>query len=291
MDHKDSFDRCLLKNFLFYYEKVKNSYLFDVFNKLSCFDNKTLINLVWFEIFDSNNKENFFAERKILLKVLHEDLKEPFDSIESKIEEKLDSLSEQTTKEKFKYLTGITFAERRYIVKILKDSSNFYEDLELVKNVYHELYYYLNWDNLSLDHELEDWVLEYFKNYNISKMLNKKFQSLENILYEKNKNKNTFCEWYYKIENSPVEGKNQIWIDGLGAEWIPLVIYLIEEYGRSYGKFIGKKCITRVNLPTVTECNRYEAEKIDILDKHIHNENPYCYPDDLIGITDKLSLL
>ena len=102
------------------------------------------------------------------------------------------------------------------------------------------------------------------------------------MLNKKNKDKNSFCEWYYKIEKIPSEGKNLIWVDGLGAEWFSLIIYLVEEYGKGNGKFIEKKVITRVNLPTVTDCNRYETEKIGDLDKYIHAENPYRYPDDLI---------
>jgi len=221
MDYKDSFNRWLLNFFLLHYEKVKNSYLFEVLSKLDRFDDKTLIDLIWFGIFEGNPKEEFLAERKKLLKILHKDLKEPFGSIESKLEEKLDSLNELTTKEKLKYLTGITFAERRYIVKMLKDSPNFSKDLEFVKALYPELYYYLNWDNLLLDYGLEDWVLKYFKNYNISKMMNKKSKNLEGILNEKNKDKDSFCEWYYKIERKTIEEKNLIWIDGLGGRVVP----------------------------------------------------------------------
>ena len=282
MDYKDSFDRWLLKNFLLHYEKVKNSYLFKVFSKLDRFDDKTIIDLIWFRIFEADPKEEFLVERKKLLKILHKDLKEPIGSIESKLEEKLDSLNKLTTKKKLEYLTGITFAEKRYIVKMLKDSPNFSKDLEFIKALYPELYYYLNWDNLLLEH-IEPWVLDYFRNYNISKLINKKSEKLEDMLNKKNKDKDSFCEWYYKIEKIPSEEQNLIWVDGLGAEWFPLIIYLVEEYGKGNGKFIEKKVITRVNLPTVTDCNRYETKKIGDLDKYIHAENPYRYPDDLIN--------
>jgi hypothetical protein len=282
IEHKDSLDRWLLKNFLLYYEEIRNSYLFKMFNKLNSFSDRTLIDMVWFEIFEDEIKKDFFMDRKKLLKILHKDMKKPFSFIESKLEEKLECLNELTTKEKIKYLTDITFAEKRYIVKMVKDSPDFSEELKLVKEVYPELYYYLNWDNLLLDDELEPWISEYFKNYNISKITNKRSDDLKNILYEKNKDKDSFCEWYYKIEKIYHEEKNLIWVDSLGSEWFPLIIYLIEEYGKSSSKFIEKKVITRVNLPTITDCNKYETKKIDSLDKHIHNENPYHYPDDLI---------
>ena len=253
-----------------------------MFSKLDRFDDKTIIDLIWFRIFEADPKEEFLVERKKLLKILHKDLKEPIGLIESKLEEKLDSLNKLTTKEKLEYLTGITFAEKRYIVKMLKDSPNFSKDLEFIKALYPELYYYLNWDNLLLEH-IEPWVLDYFRNYNISKLINKKSEKLEDMLNKKNKDKDSFCEWYYKIEKIPSEEQNLIWVDGLGAEWFPLIIYLVEEYGKGNGKFIEKKVITRVNLPTVTDCNRYETKKIGDLDKYIHAENPYRYPDDLIN--------
>ena len=40
--------------------------------------------------------------------------------------------------------------------------------------------------------------------------------------------------------------------------------------------------LTRGNLPSTTECNRYEFEKIEDLDNYVHNQKPYKYPDDLI---------
>ena len=71
MDYKDSFDRWLLKNFLLHYEKVKNSYLFKVFSKLDRFDDKTLIDLIWFGIFEAEPKEEFLVERKAFKNFTH----------------------------------------------------------------------------------------------------------------------------------------------------------------------------------------------------------------------------
>jgi len=73
-----------------------------------------------------------------------------------------------------------------------------------------------------------------------------------------------------------------VWIDGLGAEWFPLIVHLLNRYGKENRRFIKKKILTRVSLPSTTECNRYEFEKIEDLDNYVHNQKPYKYSDDLI---------
>lgn len=69
----------------------------------------------------------------------------------------------------------------------------------------------------------------------------------------------------------------------MGLEWLSLFVKLIEKYSEQYGIFVEKKYVARTNLPSVTECNRFEnAKHVRDLDKSIHSENPYKYPDDLI---------
>ena len=68
----------------------------------------------------------------------------------------------------------------------------------------------------------------------------------------------------------------------MGAEWFPLIVHLLNRYGKENRRFIKKKILTRVSLPSTTECNRYEFEKIEDLDNYVHNQKPYKYSDDLI---------
>ena len=175
------------------------------------------------------------------------------------------------------------FNERKYIVELLQNSTDFLKDVDLIKEIYPALFHYLNWEIYLLDSPIDEWIIDYFKYYNKSKILNKKESFIDKLLNEKNKNKETFCEWYYKIDGIKEEIDDKIWIDGLGAEWFPLLSYFIEKYGKMYNKVIEKKLIVKVNLPSITECNNYDgAEKIGDLDEYIHRENPYKFPDDLV---------
>lgn len=63
----------------------------------------------------------------------------------------------------------------------------------------------------------------------------------------------------------------------------PLLEYLINFYGKAQNKRVDKKYICRVNLPSITDCNRFD-DSIHILDldEYIHKKSTYTYPDDLV---------
>ena len=114
---------------------------------------------------------------------------------------------------------------------------------------------------------------------------------MNSILIEKNKNKDVFYKWYYLFETTEQilqkEKVNRIiWIDALGAEWLPLLVNLIQN---ELGFFVEKKFIARAYLPTITDCNRFEDEPytrdlvhIRDFDKDVHSPEPYKYPDSII---------
>lgn len=283
IERKNDFERWLIKHFLLNYNKYKKSYLINVLNKMHSLDSKELVELIWFDIFDNSYEDKIFEERKKFLQVLHHELKESFDRIEDNLRIKLQGLNSLKTFEKIKFLTDISFSERKYIIELLQNSTNFSADVNSIKEIYPALYHYLNWDAQLFDFSIDEWIIDYLKNYNKSKILNRKEHTLDVLLNEKNKNKETFCEWYYKIDEVKEEISDEIWLDGLGAEWFPLLIYFIEEYGKMHNKIIGQKFIEKVNLPSITECNKHDkALKISDLDEYIHSENPYRFPDDLV---------
>ena len=108
------------------------------------------------------------------------------------------------------------------------------------------------------------------------------------MLEEKNLDKSTFASWFYSIDKPDLEEKKGrfVWVDGLGAEWFSLFLGMVGRYGKIHGKYIAESGITRVNLPTVTECNRYDCLKMDDLDNFVHQENPYKHPDCLVDEID-----
>lgn len=285
-DDKKKIRRWLLKNFLLQQykdKKEKELYLYNLINNLNNFDDITLISDMWLEIFKSKNKnEEHFSERRELLSYFYKNFKESFDFVEEKLEKELLQLNEKQNKDKIRYLTNITLSEKKYVLKMLKESADIKKDIELIKEIYPEIYYYLNWDTVS--QYLDPLMLNYFKEYNLSKITNRKSDNVNKILSEINHDKNSFCKWYYNnVYMQTYTEKNSIWLDGIGIEWLPLLIYFINKYGKDRGKFIEKINVLRVNIPTTTECNRYNnVERIDDMDKYIHKNKPYKYPDDII---------
>ena len=159
----------------------------------------------------------------------------------------------------------------------------FHYILQNLKAVFPELYYYLNWDLIKPDKEIDEWIINYLKHYNFSKVKHSKSKILEDILNDKNRNKSTFSEWFYNLPKIEIEKNSHcLWIDGLGAEWFPLIVYLLNEYGEVKGKSVKMKMITRTNLPSITRCNKHKFEKIEDLDSYIHKQKAYNHPVSLI---------
>jgi len=290
-ESSDIFERWFIKNtFLLKEDKYKDSYLYKCFEKLEDLNKESLLKKIWLEIFQipSNElEENIFGERKEFLNYIHEKLKIPIsEDLEISLNNSLKEISNYTLVRKLRYLTDITITEKKFIIEQIKGAEK-EKVIKILKDIYPNLSNYLNWDLIKPDNNLADWIIEYFKEYNFSKLKNVKSDKIIELIEEKNKKKETFTEWFYSIplfhKIEDINNSTSVWIDGLGAEWFPLVVSLFEKYGKEKGKFVKEKMITRVNLPSSTECNRYKFDKkFDVLDSYIHDENPYKYPEDLI---------
>ena len=138
--------------------------------------------------------------------------------------------------------------------------------------------------NIALNKDIPKWILEYFEEYNKSKVLNSKSDKLSEILADKN-HPDHFYNWYYdmdKISSVDASGNFIVWIDGLGAEWLPLLSYYLNYFGRNNNKKVKYKTINSVYIPTATKFNKVECNlKFEDLDKFIH-DNHYRYPDSLL---------
>lgn len=281
----ESYERWLVKNLFLELDKFKFSYLYKCFEECEELTEQELIQKLWLKIFNlptENLTKEIFSERKKFLNFIHKDLKFPTHFVEEALAVELHNIKNYPLKKKLEYLTNITFTEKKYIILELRDINikEFIPDLE---KIYPELVYYLDWDQIKPDNEVNNWIIEYFKEYNYSKMKHDKSPKIEELINNKNKNKSTFSQWYYSLPKAELkEDFKYIWIDGLGAEWFPLLVHLFNKYGKKNKKFIKKKMLIRTNLPSITECNKYDFEKIEEIDNYIHDQNSYKYPDDLI---------
>lgn len=130
------------------------------------------------------------------------------------------------------------------------------------------------------------WTLEYFKHYRLAKMKDKFTSELQATIADKNKDANSFYEWFFSFREShnilnefnsdeTTTPDKVYWIDGLGAEFIPYILYLIEESKSGYEVIHSE--IARTTVPSNTSINCFDVDgnrffKLSDLDKLAHSD-------------------
>ena len=286
LDRDENFIRWIIK--AYYSTIAKDCYTRVVFNSLSNLSTEEAVKGYYLKIFDGEINAEFLEERKKILQDVFRSRRLELKSIENELEKRITSIPSE---EAVKYITGTTFFEKKWIIENIDHIDNLY-----LETTYPELSFYLreiDYGNLSPEN---NWIKEYFEEYRSSRIRNSISPRLKELLDEKNANKETFFKWYYSFE--PVkkfveeDGEyTKIWIDGLGIEFLPLIISLLKEE-----RFKVNYNIARVQLPSTTEFNNTEGiERISDLDDFIHNQYSYFYPENLIreieiikGIVDNI---
>jgi len=282
---KDLFNLWMIKNFLKTSDNYKNTYITYVFEKTNI-DTLFSINFeknLWLDIFKNIDNLKWINERNSLVeKIFKEKQGNISSAIESELEKNLKSI--KSDKEKIDLITGLTPIEKKILIEIYNKNP---ELDSLIFKKYKELGYYLK--DINIYKNNQHWMREYFIDYKKSKLKNKPSDQLIKILNEKNKDEESFYEWYFEFESVFQILKSEknnvdkiVWIDALGIEWLTLIYSILKENGFS----IENLNICRVNLPTITECNKFEEENlisIKDLDEYIHNQRKYLYPDSIIN--------
>lgn len=271
------FSRWILKWYVLNNKDLKKSYLYRVLKDLKSYKEYDLIRDYWLKIFDFSAEElakKMLFERREVLRHFHEEnLNELPKFIEYMLIDKMSNLSE---KEILSYLVGVSSWEKAWIIQ------NF-DRVKNISEVYPELFYYLEdlyFENLEED---KKWVIEYFREYRWSKLKNRASERLIRLLEAKNKNRQSFYNWYYSFDRLKniyykEDAEKKIFIDGLSIEFINLFLYLLKEKGFSTRFYIGVS-----DLPSITEYNKLPADEyIDDLDNYIHNQLNYKYPNSLV---------
>ncbi len=277
-----SYEKWIIKNFFIESKIYGSTYLYECFDSPQPLNENGIARKIFYNIFSLENAEDYFEERRELLSHLKSNkVQISMDEFENKF-----NSIENNYKKQLKYLTNTTLVEKEKILEIIHENGlvNIYSD---IKKIFPELYNYMDW-NLNFE-DIPSWIPEYFGEYNKSKVLNAKTDKLNEILTEKN-HPNEFYKWYYKINKISEHPKDNhvIWIDALGAEWLPLLTYYLNKYGEKYNKHVKIRTINSVNLPSATEFNKNKHDKkISALDEYIH-KNHYKYPNSLL---DEIELI
>lgn len=290
-NNKKTYSRWLLKNWFVNQNKYKESYLYTTMSNITTYSDDELINHIWFKIFETaeTNHQATFSQRKKYLEIIHKELQIPVFQFEEKIKNKLELITNQSFESLADYLTSITFYEKKLAIQAFINASDNHtkKPYQILHSLYPELAHYMAWRTALINEKCDDWVCDYLQEYSYSKVHHCKTAKLSNRLEVINKDQNSFFQWFYKVPNIHTlidDNKGAcIWIDALGAEWIPFFRYCIDTYGKDKKRYIKELNLCRVNLPSTTECNRFDNFKcVSDLDEYIHHEKPYKHPDDLI---------
>ena len=188
-------------------------------------------------------------------------------------------------------IPGITFTEKVEIIRAIGEALKMNADLEIlmkiIKITYPDLYSYINFIPCSKESKSEEFICNYFKQYIISRLMNKPTEKLLEMgtsfhtkgIHITYKHRNSIMS---EFRDYPV-----IWIDALGVEWIGLVKKYLETYipDAKIKIIIGK-----ASIPTITEFNKPPVDTIileDIkeLDQVLHSRR---YPQNIVDEIETL---
>lgn len=193
-----------------------------------------------------------------------------------------------------KFCTATFPFERRLFLGwyLLRHDQNFgkYE----LEQFYPDLLDYMNDINPMIVKSSFKWAIDYLKEYRIAKMNDSITDKLKNQLTQCNASADTFYNWFFQFQEShdlleafkrdPYAPDKIYWVDGLGAEFLPLILRLIENSCSGYETIHAE--IARSTIPSNTSINRFEVDeiksiKIRDLDDLAH-ASPYKKYDNLI---------
>jgi hypothetical protein len=181
--------------------------------------------------------------------------------------DQLDTLSSLETK--LSILTNQTHEERTYAIKMvsvwMRKGGEKQEIIDLLQDNFPLLTAYLTNDNQPFE------LTNYFRWYRENKIKNEFSQTAPNVNLE------VYDSRYGKISQYTKGDCFVLWIDGMGVEWLPLLLYCIELQSDSVS--VSSEVATSI-APTETRFNdqwtdsEYDYDKIDKLDILAHKGTP-----------------
>lgn len=189
--------------------------------------------------------------------------------------------------------TGVFDFEKKLLMGWSVFNPNHKKLAEAVCKFYPEYAAYITTNKPSHFKVENQWFVDYIKAYKRAKMEDKYLDEITNFIKTKNNTAANFYKWYYEFEetrevlawvNSNVLYRPDVvyWIDGLGAEFLSYILYLIGQ--ENSGMKVVRSQITRSYLPSSTRHNRFEGDivkKYGALDELGHDSHGYKHFDTL----------
>ena len=236
-------------------------------------------------IFDEGHSIDDLEERNAGLRVAAKKNITVPDNVQELLLQKIHEAEEEMgAKYAFQYLTLATETEKAEIIRWYASGKIEADD---IRKVYPDLYYFMQ-PTFGTMETAQTWCMAYMDQYKKAKLANTYSSEIETVLLEKNMNEVTFNTWYNNFKttrtlfNMRTDIQVYFWIDGMGLEWIPFVAEIIRERKQD-GFFLNEVYIARATLPTVTDINKIELQKLaggpldkfGDLDGDSHKVRPY----------------
>ena len=227
----DAYNRWLLSAYYIY--KFNNKgYICQVLKSCSTYNNSEFVQNLLLTIFELDDQELYLEERNEGLRQAQSQNIVLPDEVQELIEKKLKETEEHFgTKSALKYVSATTDAEKRLIIKWLKNRLITQNE---IAEIYPDLYAYLK-PTFGTQDDDKIWCLSYIDAYKKAKVTNEYSEDVKKIILSKNANESSFNNWYnsFKTVRSLMCNRKDInvyyWIDGLGMEWIPFIKQVVDE--------------------------------------------------------------
>lgn len=281
---KDSYSRWLLSAY-YTHRFCNKGYICAVLRECNSFSNAEFVQHLLLTIFDQGHTADELEERNAGLKAAFQKSITVPDNVQELLIQKIHEVEEKMGPTfAFKYFSLATEVEKAEIVKWFAAGKVPADD---VRKVYPDLYHYMQ-QTFGTREDLQTWCLSYLDQYKKAKLSNTYTPEVESIILEKNASEVAFNSWYnnFKTVRTLFNNRKDIqvyfWIDGLGLEWVPFVAEIIRERNQDRF-FLNEVYIARATLPTVTDINKIELQKLaggpldkyGDLDGDSHKVRPY----------------
>lgn len=269
------YDRWLLKNYLLQQDKlVDYPYLKLCLSEIIDFTSYNALHIKIaeriFYLSSRSQQELYFNERYELMNVFRGSFIEyvPIAS-QDWIRETIVHIY-QTTEDLYfarKFCTGTFEFEKALYLGWYVHHKDAGFNLDKIKEVYPDLYSYLC-EITTIESAKHNWCINYFQNYKQAKLQDIYTESIKECINTTNQSNESFYQWYYSFNNSAdllTQFNNSdsapdkiYWIDGLGAEFLPYILSLIEQSKSKY--FIAHSEVARTNIPSNTHLNSFDVD-------------------------------
>lgn len=288
-DSTTSFGRWLLKSYALKYKEAELSdYLRQIIEEVNDYQvgNTLFVNVaerIFYASTQAERERNFEARQKLM-----QDLRDTFRELtptehQNWIKEQIITIAQQddSLKQAKRFCTSTYDFEEElflgwYVLRADKDFG-----LNHVQEYFPDLAGYLTpFETLPIKLE-QPWVSEYFNQFRSAKIKDVLTDCVKAMVLERNASEQSFYDWYYAFNEShgilsDIEHNGSYpidkiyWVDGLGAEFIPYILYLLDQSSTGYEAVHTE--VGRTTIPSNTHINSFDVDNSRIFKKSALDE-------------------